>query len=44
MPTELIVNPMEIPRIASNSGADLAMLDTAVKDGSTVRSLLESYE
>ncbi len=30
------VDPMEIPRIASDSGADLAMLDTAVKDGSTL--------
>ncbi len=30
------VDPMEIPRIAANSGADLAMVDTAVKDGKTL--------
>ncbi len=30
------VNPMEIPRVAADSGADLAMLDTAVKDGKTL--------
>ncbi len=30
------VNPMEIPRIANDSGADLAMVDTAVKDGKTL--------
>jgi uncharacterized protein (UPF0264 family) len=27
------VNPLEIPKIAKDSGSDLAMLDTAVKDG-----------
>lgn len=27
------VDPMEIPRVAADSGADLAMVDTAVKDG-----------
>jgi uncharacterized protein (UPF0264 family) len=30
------VDPMEIPRVAANSGADLAMVDTAVKDGKTL--------
>lgn len=30
------VEPMEIPRVAADSGADLAMLDTAVKDGKTL--------
>lgn len=30
------VNPMAIPRVAADSGADLAMLDTAVKDGKTL--------
>ena len=30
------VNPMEIPKIAADSGADLAMVDTAVKDGKTL--------
>lgn len=30
------VDPMEIPRIAADSGADLAMVDTAVKDGKTL--------
>ena len=30
------VDPMEIPKIAANSGADLAMVDTAVKDGKTL--------
>jgi (5-formylfuran-3-yl)methyl phosphate synthase len=30
------VEPMEIPRIAANSGADLAMVDTAIKDGKTL--------
>jgi (5-formylfuran-3-yl)methyl phosphate synthase len=30
------VDPMEIPRIAADSGANLAMLDTAVKDGKTL--------
>lgn len=27
------VDPMEIPRVAADSGADIAMVDTAVKDG-----------
>ena len=30
------VDPMEIPRVAADSGADLAMVDTAVKDGNTL--------
>jgi len=30
------VDPMEIPRVAGDSGADLAMVDTAVKDGKTL--------
>jgi len=30
------VDPMEIPRIAYEAGADLAMVDTAVKDGKTL--------
>lgn len=30
------VDPMEIPRVAYESGADVAMLDTAVKDGETL--------
>ncbi len=30
------VDPIEIPRIANDSGADLAMVDTAVKDGKTL--------
>lgn len=30
------VDPMEIPRVASDAGADLAMVDTAVKDGKTL--------
>jgi len=30
------INPMQIPRVAVNSGADLAMVDTAVKDGKTL--------
>jgi hypothetical protein len=30
------VSPWEIPKIARDSGADLAMLDTAVKDGHTL--------
>jgi uncharacterized protein (UPF0264 family) len=27
---------MEIPKVAADSGADLAMVDTAVKDGKTL--------
>lgn len=30
------VDPMEIPKVAADSGADLAMVDTAVKDGKTL--------
>jgi len=30
------VDPMDIPKIAADSGADLAMVDTAVKDGNTL--------
>lgn len=30
------VDPMEIPRVANDAGADLAMVDTAVKDGKTL--------
>ena len=35
------VDPMEIPRIAADSGADLAMVDTAVKDGKTLFDFLD---
>lgn len=30
------VDPMDIPRVAADAGADLAMVDTAVKDGRTL--------
>lgn len=30
------VDPLEIPKIAADSGSDLAMVDTAVKDGKTL--------
>ncbi len=30
------VDPMEIPRVAADSGSDLAMVDTAIKDGKTL--------
>jgi len=30
------VDPMAIPRVAADAGADLAMVDTAVKDGKTL--------
>jgi uncharacterized protein (UPF0264 family) len=30
------IDPMEIPSVANDSGADIAMLDTAVKDGKTL--------
>lgn len=30
------LDPMEIPKVAAAAGADLAMLDTAVKDGKTL--------
>lgn len=30
------VDPMEIPKVAKDSGCDLAMLDTAIKDGKTL--------
>lgn len=35
------VSPWEIPKIAADSGADLAMLDTAVKDGKTLFDYLD---
>lgn len=35
------VSPWEIPKIAKNSGADIAMLDTAVKDGKTLFDYLD---
>ena len=35
------VNPMEIPKIAKDSGCDIAMLDTAVKDGKTLFDFLD---
>ncbi|HSO25560.1 MAG TPA: (5-formylfuran-3-yl)methyl phosphate synthase [Methanobacteriaceae archaeon] len=30
------ISPMEIPKVAAEAGADLAMVDTAVKDGKTL--------
>ena len=30
------IDPMEIPKVAKESGADLAMVDTAIKDGKTL--------
>ncbi|HHT19153.1 MAG: (5-formylfuran-3-yl)methyl phosphate synthase [Euryarchaeota archaeon] len=30
------IDPMEIPKVAADSGSDLAMVDTAVKDGKTL--------
>ena len=30
------IDPMEIPKVAAEAGADLAMVDTAVKDGKTL--------
>jgi len=30
------LDPMEIPKVAADAGADLAMVDTAVKDGKTL--------
>lgn len=30
------LDPMEIPKVAADAGADLAMMDTAVKDGKTL--------
>lgn len=30
------ISPMEIPKVAADAGADLAMVDTAVKDGKTL--------
>jgi uncharacterized protein (UPF0264 family) len=30
------IDPMEIPQVAAESGADLAMVDTAIKDGKTL--------
>lgn len=35
------VSPWDIPKIAKDSGADLAMLDTAVKDGKTLFDFLD---
>lgn len=35
------VNPLEIPKIANDSGSDLAMLDTAVKDGKSLFDFLD---
>ncbi|KZX14505.1 hypothetical protein MBCUT_20770 [Methanobrevibacter cuticularis] len=35
------VSPWEIPKIAKDSGSDLAMLDTAVKDGKTLFDYLD---
>jgi len=35
------VSPWEIPKIAKESGSDLAMLDTAVKDGKTLFDYLD---
>ncbi len=35
------VGPMEIPKVAKDSGCDLAMLDTAVKDGKTLFDFLD---
>jgi len=38
------VDPMEIPKIAADSGADLAMVDTAIKDGSTLFDFMDENE
>lgn len=38
------IDPMLIPDIASESGADIAMLDTAVKDGESLISFLDYGE
>ena len=35
------VGPMEIPKVAKDAGCDLAMLDTAVKDGHTLFDYLD---
>ncbi|MEW6010973.1 (5-formylfuran-3-yl)methyl phosphate synthase [Methanobacterium alkalithermotolerans] len=35
------VDPMEIPKVAADSGADLAMVDTAVKDGKTLLDFMD---
>ena len=35
------VDPMEIPKVAKDAGCDLAMLDTAVKDGHTLFDYLD---
>lgn len=35
------VDPMEIPKIAADSGADLAMVDTAIKDGKTLLDFMD---
>lgn len=38
------VKPNEIPKIAKDSGSDLAMLDTAIKDGKTLFDFLDSND
>ena len=38
------VGPMEIPKVAKDAGCDLAMLDTAVKDGKTLFDFLNMDE
>ncbi|MCE5214725.1 MAG: (5-formylfuran-3-yl)methyl phosphate synthase [Methanobacterium sp.] len=38
------VDPMEIPRVAADSGADLAMVDTAVKDGKTLFDFMDEKD
>ncbi len=35
------VDPMEIPKVAAESGADLAMVDTAIKDGKTLLDFMD---
>lgn len=35
------VDPMEIPKVAKDAGCDLAMLDTAIKDGKTLFDFLD---
>lgn len=35
------ISPLEIPKVARDSGCDLAMLDTAVKDGKTLFDFLD---
>ncbi len=38
------LNPLEIPEVAADSGADVAMLDTAIKDGKTLFDFLSMEE